>query len=279
MQPTSRAFKKNATAALADAQLQRALANAGPGFITKRAAAREALPEFDALCAQARDIKNHALAHLDLYLEAYEEKVIESGGHVHWAATAEEARSVVVNICREADAKLVTKGKSMIAEEIALNSALEAAGLEAAETDLGEYIIQIRNEPPSHIIAPAFHLNRDQVEADFRRVHKDLAPSRNLDEPVKLVSEARAVLRRKFIAADVGITGANFLVAETGSSVSQRMVSRRKPETMAASLSASQRSVSSKTTMGCRPSRPMRSKAWPSRAVFSASEMGRSVSV
>ncbi len=219
MQPTSRAFKKNATAALADAQLQRALANAGPGFITKRAAAREALPEFDALCAQARDIKNHALAHLDLYLEAYEEKVIESGGHVHWAATAEEARSVVVNICREADAKLVTKGKSMVAEEIALNSALEAAGLEAAETDLGEYIIQIRNEPPSHIIAPAFHLNRDQVEADFRRVHKDLAPSRNLDEPVKLVSEARAVLRRKFIAADVGITGANFLVAETGSSV------------------------------------------------------------
>ena len=219
MQPTSRAFKKNATSALANPQLQRALANAGPGFITKRAAARDALPEFDALCAQAKDIKNHTLAHLDLYLEAYEKKVTEAGGHVHWASTAEDARRIVVDICREAGAKLVTKGKSMIAEEIALNGALEAAGFEAAETDLGEYIIQIRNEPPSHIIAPAFHLNRDQVEADFRRVHKDLAPDRQLIEPVQLVSEARAVLRKKFIAADVGITGANFLIAETGSSV------------------------------------------------------------
>jgi L-lactate dehydrogenase complex protein LldF len=219
MQPTSHAFKANATAALADADLQRALRNAGGGFVSKRARARDALPEFDALCAAAKDIKNHTLAHLDLYLEAYEQKVTASGGHVHWAATAEEARQIVLGICREAGAKRVTKGKSMVAEEITLNTALEAEGLEVAETDLGEYIIQIRNEGPSHIIAPAVHLNRDQLEADFRRVHTHLPQERSLLEPAELVSEARGVLRDKFVRSDVGITGANFLIAETGSSV------------------------------------------------------------
>jgi L-lactate dehydrogenase complex protein LldF len=219
MQSTSHAFKANATAALADPDLQRALKNAGSGFIAKRARAREALPEFDAIRAAAKDIKNHTLAHLDLYLEAYEKKVTEAGGHVHWAATAEDARAIVVDICRQAGAKLVTKGKSMVAEEIALNGALEGAGIQVAETDLGEYIIQLRNEGPSHIIAPAIHLNRDQVEADFRKAHTHLPKSRSLQEPVELVSEARGVLREKFLAADVGITGANFLIAETGSSV------------------------------------------------------------
>lgn len=184
MQPTSHAFKDNAKAALANPDLQRALKNAGGGFIAKRARARDALPEFDSLRAKAQEIKNHALAHLDLYLEAYEQKVTEAGGHVHWAANAEDARNIVLGICREAGAKLVTKGKSMVAEEIALNAALEGAGMQVAETDLGEYIIQIRHEGPSHIIAPAIHLNRDQVEADFRRVHKSLPESRSLLEPV-----------------------------------------------------------------------------------------------
>lgn len=219
MHPTSHAFKANAAAALADADLQRALRNVGGGFIAKRARAREALPEFDALCSSAKDIKDHTLAHLDLYLEAYEKKVVEAGGHVHWASTAEDARNIVLGICKDAGAKRVTKGKSMVAEEIALNAALEGAGMEVAETDLGEYIIQLRHEGPSHIIAPAVHLNRDQVEADFRRHHKNLPEGRSLTEPAELVSEARAVLREKFLAADVGITGANFLIAETGSSV------------------------------------------------------------
>ena len=133
--------------------------------------------------------------------------------------TAEDARQIILDICRDAGAKLVTKGKSMIAEEIALNHALEAAGFEVAETDLGEYIIQIRHESPSHIIAPAVHLNRDQVEADFRRVHTDLPKDRSLKEPSDLVFEARNMLRDKFLRADVGITGANFLIAETGTSV------------------------------------------------------------
>ena len=219
MQPTSHNFKQNAADALADVQLQRALGNARTGFIGRRVAARAALPEFDALCEQAKQIKDHTLAHLDLYLQAYEQKVIEAGGHVHWATTAEDARAIVLGICRDAGAKLVTKGKSMVAEEVVLNPALEAAGFEVAETDLGEYIIQIRDESPSHIIAPAIHLNRDQVEADFRRVHTHLPPERSLVEPVELVSEARGVLREKFIKADVGITGANFLIAETGTSV------------------------------------------------------------
>jgi L-lactate dehydrogenase complex protein LldF len=219
MQPTSRNFKANATGALGDAQLQRALGNVRGGFVVKRAAAREALPEFDALKTQAREIKNHTLANLDIYLEEYERQVVASGGHVHWAANAGEACRIIADLCRQAGAKSVTKGKSMVAEEIGLNDALEAAGLEVVETDLGEYIIQLRGEAPSHIIAPAIHLNRGQIEADFRRVHTDLPGERSLEEAAQLVAEARAVLREKFIAADVGITGANFLVAETGSSV------------------------------------------------------------
>ncbi len=219
MEPTSHDFKDNARKALGDDQLQRALGNVRTGFISKRAEARAALPEFDRLRDQARDIKNHSLAHLDLYLEEYERKVTDAGGHVHWAADAPEAREIISDLCLRAGAKSVTKGKSMVAEEIALNQYLEAKGLEVVETDLGEYLIQIRGETPSHIIAPAVHLNMDQIEDDFRRRHTNLPPARILDDPQKLVNEARTILREKFIAADVGITGANFLIAETGSSV------------------------------------------------------------
>ncbi len=219
MQPTSIDFKENATRALHDPQLQKALGNVKTGFIVKRTKARAGLPEFDALRAAAKDIKNHVIENLDIYLEEYERKVIESGGHVHWARDAAEAREIVLKLCQDAGAKSVTKGKSMVSEEIALNKALEAAGIEAVETDLGEYIIQLRKEAPSHIIAPAVHLNRNQVEDDFRAAHTDLPKDRNLSEISELVGEARAVLRAKFLAADVGITGANFLIAETGTSV------------------------------------------------------------
>jgi L-lactate dehydrogenase complex protein LldF len=113
----------------------------------------------------------------------------------------------------------VTKGKSMVAEEIGLNEHLEANGIEPVETDLGEYIIQLRHEPPSHIIAPSVHLTKEQVESDFRRAHSDLPADRDLSEPTALLAEARGKLRQRFLAADVGITGANFLIAETGTSV------------------------------------------------------------
>src|SRR5690606_613002 len=107
----------------------------------------------------------------------------------------------------------------MITEEIGLNDFLEAEGIRPVETDLGEYIIQLRGEHPSHIIAPAVHLNKEQVEADFRRVHDHLSPHRDLTEPEALLGEARRVLRSRYFEADVGITGANFLVAETGTSI------------------------------------------------------------
>jgi L-lactate dehydrogenase complex protein LldF len=216
---TSPQFKRNAAEALRDAPLQRALRNVETGFIEKRAGAAAKLPEFEALRDSAREIKDHTLAHLDLYLEAYEERVTTAGGIVHWAATADEACEAVLAICRKVGARTATKGKSMIAEEIGLNARLEAAGIAPIETDLGEYIIQLRGEMPSHIIAPAVHLNKDQVESDFRRVHTGLDPNRDLSEPVQLLTEARQILRERFLAADVGITGANFLVAETGTSI------------------------------------------------------------
>ncbi len=212
-------FKDNVGKALADDKLQFAMTETGPRFIAKRTKAREALPEFDQLRDQARDIKDHVLDHLDIYLEKYEAKVKETGGHVHWAETPDDARAAVLAICRKANAKMVTKGKSMISEEIDLNQHLAENGIVPVETDLGEYIIQLRNERPSHIIAPAVHLTRDQVEADFRRVHTHLDPKRDLTEIPALVEEARAVLRQKYLAADVGITGANFLIAETGTSI------------------------------------------------------------
>ena len=219
MEITSPAFKENARRALDDAHLQKALGYVKAGFIDKRRKAVSELPEFEALREIARNIKDHTLAHLDLYLEAHEEKVRESGGEVHYAETGAQARDLILGICRRVGARTVAKGKSMIAEEIGLNEHLEDNGVTAIETDLGEYIIQLRNEPPSHIIAPAVHVTKDQIEADFRRAHTNLPADRDLTQPTSLLAEARAVLRERFLAADVGITGANFLIAETGAAV------------------------------------------------------------
>jgi L-lactate dehydrogenase complex protein LldF len=215
---TTPRFKDNAHEALEDARLQRALVHAR-NFIPRRSAAAERLPEFEALRDSARDIKNHTLAYLDLYLERYERKVQDAGGVVHYARDAEEARKIFLDLCHERQAQRVTKGKSMISEEIALNQALEAKGIEAVETDLGEYIIQLRHEAPSHIIAPAIHVTRDDVEADFRKAHKHLPADRDLTKPEQLLAEARGVLRNKFLTSDIGVTGANFLIAETGTSI------------------------------------------------------------
>ncbi len=217
--PTTPQFKDNAHKAMGDAQLQQAMAKLRVGFTAARQMAVARMPEFEALRDSARDIKNHTLGHLDLYLEAYEKRVTEAGGHVHFARTAEEARNIILDICKTRGAKTVTKGKSMISEEIALNDALDAAGVTPVETDLGEYIIQLRGEIPSHIIGPAVHLTKEQVEGDFRRAHTHLPEDRDLREPTQLLTEARGILREKFLAADIGITGANFLVAETGTSI------------------------------------------------------------
>lgn len=219
MKATSHNFAANARDALADDALQQALATMKVGFVARRAEARARLPEFDALRDQAKAIKDHTLAHLDHYLEAFADNFRAAGGHVHWARDGAEATTAIRAICRKAEARKIIKGKSMVAEEIALNTALEEDGLEVTETDLGEYIIQLRNEAPSHIIAPAVHVLRDQVAADFRARHTELDPQRDLGSRRSIVQEARTVLRQKFLAGDVGITGANFLIAETGSSV------------------------------------------------------------
>jgi L-lactate dehydrogenase complex protein LldF len=219
MLTTSPAFKENARRALADAGLQKALAVSGAQFVGRRAAAVAALPEFERLRDIGRDIKNHTLAHLDFYLEAFESRVLCAGGHVHWCLTAEDARAAVLDICRSAGARTVTKGKSMISEELEINEHLERNGIQPFETDLGEYIIQLRHESPSHLIAPAFHLNREDWEAQFRQSHTDLPADRPLKERRDILAEARTKLRERFLVADVGITGANFLIAETGSSV------------------------------------------------------------
>ncbi|WP_169543737.1 LutB/LldF family L-lactate oxidation iron-sulfur protein [Sneathiella aquimaris] len=219
MQVTSRKFKENAHEAMQDDDLRAALNRVKTGFTTARANAAADLPEFEDLRDKARDIKDHVLENLDYYLEHFEEKVTEQGGHVHWCSTAADARAAVLKICREVDAKTVTKGKSMITEEIALNKFLASEGIEPIETDLGEYIIQLADEPPSHIIGPAVHKTKEQVTELFHEHHQQYGYTEREEDPEKLVGEARAVLRHKYVTADVGITGANFLVAETGSTV------------------------------------------------------------
>ena len=219
MNQDPRQFPRAAREALNDPLLRPALNRMKMNFAARRAYGVQAYPDFEALRESGREIREYAVTHLDTLLETFEASVNARGGKVHWASDAEEARQAVLAILREIDAKTVTKGKSMVTEEIALNPFLEANGIVPVETDLGEYIVQLRHEPPSHIIAPAFHLTKEQVADTFREVHTDLDPNRSLVERNTLVQEARAVLRAKFEAADAGITGANFLSAADGAAI------------------------------------------------------------
>ncbi len=216
METKTLSFKRASTDALKDQDLQLALDRAKLGFIGGRAAAVAKLPEWETIRSEAREMKNHVLNNLDYYLLAYESAVVANGGHVHWAESATDAADIIVRLCTEAGAKTVAKGKSMVGEEAELNTALLNVGITPIETDLGEYIIQLANEPPSHIIAPAIHKTREQVSDLFHEHHQQYGLKDKLVDRAALVAEARTVLREKFIAADVGITGANFLVAETG---------------------------------------------------------------
>ena len=220
--PTCHNFSANAHEALQDKNLQTQLSRiTREGFQQKRFDAIGRLDdgEFDLLRDRAKEIKTDALANLDVYLERFEANVIAAGGKVHWAASADDAKEIILKICQDAGAKTVTKGKSMVSEEIGLNQHLEQNGMRPVETDLGEYILQLRDEPPSHIIAPAFHLAKSEVEDVFRHHHTDLDSNRDISEPAQLLNEARQILRNDFITADVGITGANMLVAETGTAL------------------------------------------------------------
>lgn len=161
-----------------------------------------------------KQIKNSVLNDLPKYLQQFETKVQQSGGHVHWASTPDDLNDIVLSLCRDVGAKNIVKGKSMISEETALLHALENAGFDTVETDLGEYIIQLAEEPPSHIIGPAIHKTVEQV-IDLFKQHHDFG-DRDISTPKKIMAEARNVLREKFINADVGITGANYLIADSG---------------------------------------------------------------
>src|SRR5512138_221343 len=197
------------------ASIPSAVQQATQRFIGGRAARVDELPQWEQLRQIGSDIRLHTIENMDVYLTQLEQKVTATGGHVHWAQTAEEARQIVLQIAKEHDVKTVVKSKSMATEEIGLNHALEQVGIEALETDLGEYIIQLAGTGPSHIIVPAVHLKKEEIAALFsEKLHID-APS----DPVELTRIAREVLREKFLNADMGISGGNFLIAETGTLV------------------------------------------------------------
>jgi L-lactate dehydrogenase complex protein LldF len=201
--------------ALQDAFLQEALGIATAKFIALRRESFAGFPAGEALRDRARAIKEAALQDLDRYLEQLADNVERLGGRVHWAASADEARDIVLGLCRDRGVRVAVKSKSMATEEIGLNEALERAGVTAVETDLGEYIIQLARERPSHIIAPAIHKTKGQVAELFSR---ELGRPLEAD-PEVLTAVARKALRRRFLEADLGITGANFAVADTGTVV------------------------------------------------------------
>jgi L-lactate dehydrogenase complex protein LldF len=213
--PAASSFPERARGALADDFLQHALATATTRFVEARNQVFAAFPEGEALRDRARQIKEHVLQRLDHYVEQLADNVERLGGHVHFAATGEEARGVILDIARRAGVELIVKGKSMAAEEIELNHALEAAGLRVAETDLGEYIIQLAREKPSHIIAPAIHKTKGQIADVFAR---ELARPVAAD-PEAITRLARGALRDTFLRAQMGLTGVNFAVADTGTIV------------------------------------------------------------
>lgn len=212
-------FKDNAKEALSDPVLQQAMQRLATVPVGSRAKAVGNLPEFEDLRDQARDVKNHVLANLDIYLEQFEAAVTAAGGHVHWAQSPADARNIFMAIAEAEGATRVTKGKSMVSEEVDLNNHLEANGIEPIETDLGEYIIQLAGETPSHIIAPAAHKTKASVEELFDDHHQHLDRPEGERDAASLVAEARAVLRQRYFDADIGVTGSNFLIAETGSTI------------------------------------------------------------
>ena len=214
MEIKSMSFKANAEGSLANAVLQGNLKNAKGKFVTRRAEAIKALDDFEGTRDAAAAIRDRVIDDLDLWLERFEAKAQETGAGVLWARDGAEVCRLVIDIARRHGVRKVTKSKSMLSEEAGLNQALEAAGIQPVETDLGEYILQVDdNEPPSHIIAPAVHKSLDDVADLFHKVH---GTPRKTDIPA-LTREAREVLRSHFLSADMGISGGNFLVAETGS--------------------------------------------------------------
>ena len=215
MKPCCDQFDHVSRKALADPHLQQALRSVDERLRAMRDEAFQKLPDAEALRDEGRLIRDHALAHLDVYLERLEENVTRLGGTVHWARDAASARKVVEEIAVSRGVRTIVKGKSMVSEEIGLNDGLEARGLDVVETDLGEYIIQLAQEPPSHLVGPAIHKTKRQIAELFR----DRLGAPLMDDSEEMTRFARGVLRERFLSADMGITGANFLVASSGAVV------------------------------------------------------------
>lgn len=206
-------FKARAGQKLADVRLQKNLKRLSQKFVTARSVAIQEI-DFEATRTAAVERRDRAISRLDLYLEIFEKNATAQGATVLFAESAAEASEMVVEIARRHEAKTVTKSKSMVSEEMALNDALRAAGVEPVETDLGEYILQINNnEAPSHIIAPVIHKDKEEISELFSKVHHK-PPLSDISE---LTREAREQLRPKFLRSDMGVTGGNFVIAETGS--------------------------------------------------------------
>lgn len=208
-------FNQRAEIALHNDSLQQALRHTQGKFVNERIRAMGSLPHGEALRDHARTIRANTLARLDEYLLAFEASARANGSHVHWARDGAEAGAIVCQIALENGVQRIVKGKSMLSEEVGLNHALETAGLTVLETDLGEYIIQISHDRPSHIIAPIIHKTKDEVAALF---HQHLGTPPDADIPT-LTAAARSALRQGFLQAEMGITGANFGVSDTGSIV------------------------------------------------------------
>ncbi|PRD66787.1 LutB/LldF family L-lactate oxidation iron-sulfur protein [Malikia granosa] len=213
MQTSVISFHDRAQAALDDPTLKIAIDRTTGNAEKKRAAAVAAFPQFEAARDLGQRIKDHVVAHLDHYLLEFERNATASGAKVHWAATAEEASRIVVDLCKQANAKRVTRVKSMLGEEIGLPHALDEAGFERYETDLAEHIVQLAGDRPSHIIWPSMHRTREQVSALFKQSHQQPHSEETIEA---MVESARRELRDKFLSADVAISGANFLLADTG---------------------------------------------------------------
>ena len=211
------AYQEQIVATLGNRGLQSAIYKASGRLMDHRRHAIDPaeLPDFEELRAQANLIKQHTIENLDYYLEQFEAQVTARGGQLIWARDGEEVAEFVADLARRKQARLIVKSKSMTTEEIDLRKRLAPHGLETVETDLGEYIVQLAEERPYHIVAPALHKTREEVGEIFSR--RLGVPREN--EPEKLTKIARAVLREKFLAAGIGMTGANFLVADSGAVV------------------------------------------------------------
>ncbi len=192
-------------------QVRESVTGATVNFDRHRRSAYERI-DAEAWRRWAEGVKTHLLTHLDRYLEEMEENLRKRGARVHWAETPEDVHDLLRRLATENDVRRVVKGKSMLSEELGVNRLLESLGVETVETDLGEYILQLLEEPPSHILGPAIHRSLQDIRDLFHRVHGTPLDA----SPEELAGAARRVLRQHFLSADMGITGANFLVAETG---------------------------------------------------------------